>query len=152
MHLVFRKARHADLRDLLTMLDEGSLIGGHNPAPAEKIPPSINQAFDSILASPDNDLIVVELDGEIVGMMQLTIIPGISFNGSPRLMIEAVRVRTTHRNRGIGRQMLSWAIEQAREKNCRLIQLQSNKQRTDAARFYQSLGFEMSHNGFKLQL
>ena len=42
-------------------------------------------------------------------------------------------------------------IERARDKGARLVQLTSDKTRTDAIRFYESLGFTASHEGFKLK-
>lgn len=84
--------------------------------------------------------------------MQLTFIPGLSRRGGERLQIEAVRVSPAMRGRGVGRQMISWAIERARARGCRLVQLTSDKVRLEAHRFYGSLGFTASHEGFKLIL
>ena len=109
-------------------------------------------AFDCIETDPNNELVVAEAEDEVVGMLQLTFIPYLTYRGSWRCLIEGVRVRASHRGRGIGRQMFEWAIEQGRTRNCRLVQLTSNKQRQDAIRFYESLGFVPSHEGFKLDL
>lgn len=152
MELVFRSADLSDLRSLLALLDEGSLVGGHGPTDDDLIRQVTIDGFNRVLASPDNELVVVEKDGKLVGAMQLTFIPGVSFNGSLRLLIEGVRVKSSYRNQGIGRTMLGWAIDRAREKKCHLVQLLSNKRRREAADFYQSIGFKMSHNGFKLFL
>ncbi|GAA4581662.1 GNAT family N-acetyltransferase [Planotetraspora phitsanulokensis] len=111
-----------------------------------------DSAFAAIDADPGNELIVVESDGEIVGTMQLTFIPGLSRRGAVRLQVEAVRVASRHRSQGIGRKMMEWAAERARERGCGMIQLTSDKARTDAHRFYASLGYEASHEGFKLLL
>ena len=53
---------------------------------------------------------------------------------------------------GLGSQFFHWAIEQARLRECGMVQLTSDKQRPDAIRFYESLGFTASHEGFKLKL
>lgn len=47
---------------------------------------------------------------------------------------------------------MEWVAERARGRGCRLVQLTSNKTRTDAHRFYESLGYLKSHDGFKLHL
>ncbi len=150
--LKFRPAEESDLLTLLKLLDEGGLSSMHCPREGQAIPSSTFKAFREITKSPDNQLIVAELSGQTVGMMQLTYIPGISYQGSWRLLIEGIRVKTEFRNQGIGRSMIEWAIDQARENKCRLIQLTSDKRRENAARFYHSLGFKASHQGFKLFL
>lgn len=110
------------------------------------------RAFDAIEADDRQLLVVVETDGTVVGTLQLSFIPYLTHRGGERAQIEAVRVRSTSRDRGIGRRMLEWAIEQARARGCHLVQLTMDKRRNDARRFYESLGFEASHEGFKLHL
>jgi GNAT superfamily N-acetyltransferase len=69
--------------------------------------------------------------------------------GMWRGMIEVVHVDAGHRSRGLGSQMMEWALARCRERGCGMVQLTSNKQRTDAHRFYERLGFLKSHEGFK---
>ncbi|MCY1556533.1 Aminoalkylphosphonate N-acetyltransferase [compost metagenome] len=69
-----------------------------------------------------------------------------------RGQIESVRITSDIRGGGIGRQMIEWAIEQCRKRNCGLVQLTTDKSRADAIRFYKSLGFVDSHEGMKLSL
>lgn len=109
-------------------------------------------AFEQIAADPRCRLVVAEADGRIAGTLQLTVLPGLSRNGMLRAQIEAVRVAAGERGRGLGRQMIGWAIEVSREQGCGLVQLTSDKRRRDAIRFYESLGFEASHEGLKLVL
>ena len=85
-------------------------------------------------------------------MLQLTFIPYLTHIGSWRCLIEGVRIHTKYRGQGLGTEFFEWAIERAKAKNCNIIQLTSDKQRTDALRFYESLGFEATHEGFKLKL
>ncbi|MEM7044797.1 MAG: GNAT family N-acetyltransferase, partial [Pseudomonadota bacterium] len=101
---------------------------------------------------PNNRLIVAEHDGEVVGCMQLTAIPHLTFTGGKRMQIEGVRVKEAFRSQQVGRRMITWAIDEARACGCHLVQLTSNRQRTDAMRFYESVGFEPSHVGYKLYL
>ncbi len=109
-------------------------------------------AFDAIDGDPNNELVVGELAGRVVAVLQLTCIPTLTRRGSRRALIEGVRVDARLRSGGIGRRLVEWAIERAREKGCRLVQLTSDKRRGDAIRFYESLGFVASHEGMKLEL
>ena len=83
----------------------------------------------------------------IVGLL-----PGLARRGALRAQIEAVRVRDDCRNRGLGAALVDWAIEEARRRECALVQLTTDKSRADAHRFYERLGFVASHEGLKLRL
>ncbi len=147
----FREARRSDLAAIVELLADDELGSGRESTAGEPAD-SYVKAFAEIAADPNNELIVVCSGDEIVGTLQLTFIPNLTFQGGRRALIEGVRVRDFARGRGIGREMIAWAIDRAREKGCHLLQLTSNKQRTGAIRFYQSLGFEPSHEGMKLYL
>ena len=109
-------------------------------------------AFERIQQSPDNELIVGVLDGCIVATLQLTFIPGLTYEGGWRAQVEAVRVCSDLRSRGVGTQLMNWVIARARERGCCLVQLTTDLRRVDAKRFYQRLGFVASHAGMKLKL
>ncbi len=147
----FREARRSDLAAIVALLADDELGAGRESTAGEPADCYV-RAFEEIAADPNNELIVVCSGDEIVGTLQLTFIPNLTFQGGRRAQIEGVRVKNAARGRGIGREMMAWAIARAREKGCRLLQLTSNKQRTDAIRFYQSLGFKASHEGMKLYL
>jgi GNAT superfamily N-acetyltransferase len=110
------------------------------------------EAFDTIAAHPDNEVIVATLGGEVIATLQLTFIPGLTFNGAWRAQVEGVRVRGDLRSQRIGTGLMEWAIRRARERGCRMVQLTSNSKRTAARRFYERLGFTASHTGMKLYL
>ena len=110
-------------------------------------------AFETIDADPAQLVVAVEgADGNLVGTMQLTFIPGLSRGGATRMQIEAVRVAETERGNGLGSAMIAWAIDRARDRGARMVQLTSDARRADAHRFYERLGFDASHVGFKLFL
>lgn len=109
-------------------------------------------AFDRIMADPAQHLIVASRSGRLLGTMQLTLIPGLSGRGSTRALIEAVRVADGARGEGLGTRLIEHAIDLSRSAGAALVQLTSNASRTDAHRFYQRLGFERSHYGFKMKL
>ncbi|NUT04498.1 MAG: GNAT family N-acetyltransferase [Hamadaea sp.] len=147
--LAVRRATLADLPAIVAMLADDHLGATREGAPDD---PAYATAFAEIDADPHQRLVVGELDGEVIATMQLTIIPGIGRKGARRALIEAVRVRSDRRGGGLGKQLIGWAIETARTENCAMVQLTSDKSRTDAHRFYDRLGFTQSHVGYKLAL
>ena len=116
------------------------------------LPESYVKAFEEIDADKNNELIVAESDGAIVGTLQITFTPSISFQGGKRATVESVRVDEKNRGRGISKELMKWAINRAKEKNCFAMQLTTNADRRDAHRFYENLGFKGSHLGMKLYL
>ncbi|MCB1582219.1 MAG: GNAT family N-acetyltransferase [Xanthomonadales bacterium] len=147
----FRQAQKKDLPQLVQMLADDPL-GAKRENPTLPLTESYLQAFATIDKDPNNELIVAEQDQQIIGMLQLTFIPYLTYQGSWRCLIEGVRVHKDHRGQGVGRLLFEWAIKRGRERSCQLVQLTSDKQRSDAIRFYQQLGFVPSHEGFKLSL
>lgn len=143
--VIFRTATENDLPAIVALLSDDAIGAGR-----EGESDGYLSAFEEIAADPRNHLVVADSGGEVVGTMQLTYIPGISRKGAERALIEAVRVTSARRGQGIGRMMILWAIDQARERGCALVQLTSDKRRSGAIRFYESLGFEPTHEGMKL--
>ncbi|WP_374526023.1 GNAT family N-acetyltransferase [Sphingopyxis sp.] len=147
--LVLREARRADLPVILAMLAEDTIPPAREADPSD---PRYLAAFAAIDGDPNQHLIAAELDGRVVGTMQLSFLPGLSFIGSWRGLIEAVRIAADLRGQRLGEQMILWAVEQCRARDCKLVQLTSSATRTDAHRFYARLGFVQSHVGMKLHL
>ena len=149
MSLTFRDATRADLKTILQLSFDGAAAPGLVAQPEPDNPKTL-AAFDAIAADPNHRLIVAERDGEIVGTVQISFLPGLANNGAWRGQIESVHIRADQRGKGLGGEMMTWAIARCREKGCALVQLTSNKLRTDAHRFYERLGFKKTHEGFKL--
>ncbi|WP_433537707.1 N-acetyltransferase family protein [Micromonospora sp. CA-249363] len=147
--MIFREAVRADLPDVIALLADDVLGRARDFTQVDE---AYERAFADITADPRNVLIVAEQDGDVVGCLQITYIPGLGRHGAERSLIEAVRVRSDRRGQGLGRQLMVWAIDQARQRGCALVQLTTDKSRTDAHRFYLSLGFTASHEGMKLPL
>ena len=147
--LVMRRATQADVPAIVALLADDEL--GAKRESLDDVNPYV-LAFAAINADPHQLLIVAELDSDIVGTMQLTFIRGLSHRGATRAQIEAVRIAASLRGQGLGTTLIKWAIEEARRRNCYLVQLTSNNSRLDAHRFYTRLGFTQSHAGFKLPL
>jgi GNAT superfamily N-acetyltransferase len=149
MALRIRRAQRTDVPALVSLLADDDLSRGREQA-GSTIPDAYWRAFDAIDADDRQLLVAAELDGVIVGTLQLSFIPYLTYQGRERAQIEAVRVASASRGAGIGRRMLEWAIEQAHLRGCHLVQLTMDKRRTGARRFYESLGFEATHEGYKL--
>lgn len=147
--LTYRAARAEDLPFIVGLIVEDSVVMTGDRV-AEALHADYRTALAAVDADPNQEMIVVEQDGAPVGCFQLSYIPGLMRRGMWRGQIEVVHVAATHRNAGLGTAMMQWAIERCRQRGCGLIQLRSNKKRIDAHRFYRRLGFEQSHEGFKL--
>jgi GNAT superfamily N-acetyltransferase len=151
MKVSFRTAKAEDLLSIVRMLAD-DFLGQQRERYEDPLPESYVKAFREIDADPNNELIVAERDGEVVGTLQLTYTPSICFQGGKRCTVESVRVDAKYRGKGIGREMMLWAIERAKENGCISMQLTTNNDRVDAHRFYEGLGFSKSHVGMKLKL
>ncbi|WP_241758626.1 GNAT family N-acetyltransferase [Pyxidicoccus parkwayensis] len=149
--VTFRVATVADLPTILALLADDSIARSRTGYTAEPTP-SVRAAFDEISADPNNELIVGELAGEVIATLQITYIHGLSRGGMRRALVEAVRVRSDLRGQRIGEQLMEDAMARARARGCGLMQLTTDKRRTDAHRFYARLGFEASHEGMKRAL
>lgn len=149
--LVIRRARRDDLPAIVHLLADDRL-GATREADVDPLPASYAEAFEAIDHDPNHVLAVAEAGGRVVGVLQLTFLPYLTYQGSWRALIEGVRVASDQRSSGIGRQLIEWAIERARTQGCRIVQLTSDKTRVDAIRFYERLGFVASHEGMKLRL
>ncbi|GHO86391.1 GNAT family N-acetyltransferase [Dictyobacter formicarum] len=149
--LTIRQATRADVPAIVRLLAD-DILGKQREYDQDPLPQAYYTAFERIDRDPNNELIVVDLAGEVIGTLQFTLIPLLSFQGSTRAQIEAVRVDQRYRSHGIGRYLFEWAIERARQSGCRLVQLTTNASRADAHRFYERLGFVSSHVGMKLDL
>lgn len=151
MNVKYRQATREDLPEIIRMLAD-DVLGSMRERYETPLPTTYVKAFEEIDEDKNNELIVAALDGAVIGTLQLTFTPSISFQGGRRCTMESVRVDEKYRGHGIGREMMLWAIERAKEKDCISMQLTTNNDRADAHRFYESLGFSKSHVGMKLRL
>ena len=149
--LTFRRAARDDLPRIVALLADDPL-GAKREAYTDPLPRSYYDAFAAIERDPNNELVVAEHGATLAGLLQMTFIPCITYRGGWRALIEGVRVAAELRSSGVGRSLFTWAVERARQRNCHLVQLTSDKSRPDAIRFYESLGFVASHEGLKLHL
>jgi predicted N-acetyltransferase YhbS len=151
IEVLIRPAERSDIAAIAALFADDA-VGGHGDTTDESARPRYEAAFGRIAASPNDMLYVAEWKGEVVGTFQTTLVTTMSGQGTSSLTVSAVQTRADLRGHRIGEQMMRFAIEEARAKGARLVQLMSNGKRIDAHRFYERLGFVKSHTGFKMKL
>ena len=149
--VVTRVAEPRDLPQLVAMLAD-DFLGRQREVFTDPPADCYVEAFTSIAADPNNEIIVACVGDRVVASLQLTFTPSLSYQGSVRATVESVRTAAALRSRGIGSALMRDASERARARGCRMVQLTTNRQRPDAKRFYERLGFEATHDGMKLML
>jgi GNAT superfamily N-acetyltransferase len=150
-NLIFRRATEADVPAIIRLLADDMLGSSREALEAESLPQYLN-AFRVVDADANQFLLVVDDGTGIVGTLQLTFIAGLARGGLKRGLVEAVRVASDRRGEKIGEAMFAWVLEKCRRESCGIVQLTTDKSRTDAHRFYDRLGFEPSHIGYKIKL
>lgn len=151
--LIIRDAMAADIPAVVGLLADDER-GRKREVVADPLPQSYADAFAAITADPRSKLVVAELDRDrrAVGTMQLAFIPGMTYQGSERLIVMALFVAQDFRGQGIGEAMIHWAIDAAKARGCRFISINTHKSRERAHKFYKRLGFKPSHVGFTQEL
>jgi GNAT superfamily N-acetyltransferase len=149
--LEFGLARASELTELVGLLADDPL-GAKRERAEDPLPDAYAAAFQAIEEDPNQELVVARSGGSVVGMLQITFIPSLTYVGSWRAQIEGVRVRRELRGAGVGARLLAWARERAEGRGCRLLQLTTDKARPEALLFYERLGYRASHEGMKLPL
>lgn len=146
-----RKAGPQDIAAIVRLLAQ-DMLGEAREEISDPLPCAYRSAFEAIDRDPNQFLAVMVDAQEVIGTLQLTFIAGLSRRGATRGQIEAVRISAARRSEGLGEKLFEWAIEKCRERQCALVQLTTDQRRSDAHRFYERLGFEATHVGYKLRL
>jgi len=150
LQITIRPAGRDDVGAIVRMLADDPL-GTARERLEDPLPQSYFKAFETLDRDPNIRLVVAEEGGAVVGCLQLCVLPGLSSQGASRGLIEDVRVAANRRSRGIGEQLVQWAVAEARAKGCKLVELLTHHTRVDAQRFYERLGFARSHVGMTLR-
>jgi ribosomal protein S18 acetylase RimI-like enzyme len=145
-----RPARRYDVAAIIAMLADDHL-GRARERLEDPLPSLYYDAFERLSRDPNIELMVAEEGGRVVGCLQLCILPGLSSQGASRGLIEDVRVASDRRSRGIGEQLVQWAVGEAKARGCKLVELLTHHTRVDAQRFYERLGFSRSHVGMTIR-
>ena len=145
-----RRARREDVPAIVAMLADDHL-GRARERVEDPLPVVYYQAFERVERDENLTLVVAESEGRVVGCLQLAVLAGISSQGGIRGLLEDVRVASDCRSRGIGEQLVQWAVAEAKARGCNLVELLTHQTRTDAQRFYKRLGFALSHAGMTVR-
>ena len=148
--ITIRRACTDDVGAIVEMLAD-DYLGCARERLENPLPAAYGQAFERLDCDSNIALVVAEEAGVVVGCLQLCIMPGLSSQGASRGLIEDVRVASDRRSRGIGEQLVTWAVAEARAKDCKLVELLTHQTRVDAQRFYERLGFSKSHVGMTMR-
>lgn len=151
MKLTYRLATEADLPEIVRLLADDHLGGGRERY-TDPLPPEYGKAFAGLQKIGAEVILAEDEAGAIIGCLQLLILPGLGSLGKQRAQIEAVRIESSLRGKGLGSQLIGYAVQRAKEKGCKMVQLTSDNSRQGAHRLYERLGFKASHVGMKLYL
>jgi ribosomal protein S18 acetylase RimI-like enzyme len=151
MDLEFRLAKREDLERIVELLAD-DVLGSKRERYENPLPECYIDAFNAIDSDRNNELVVACMNDDVVGVVQITFTPHIARQGGWRATIEGVRTSSSARGEGIGTKLIQYAIQRAKDRACQLVQLTSDKQREDAIRFYEALGFQATHEGLKMSL
>ncbi len=149
--IIFQRAKISDLSAIVELLTQDDLGKSRESLDKNNLS-AYEKAFAKISSDKNQYLMIGKIDDEIVATCHLTIMPSLTFKGTTRLQIEAVRVKISFRGQKIGEKMMSEIKDFARQNDCAIIQLTTNKSRFDAKRFYEKQGFVASHEGMKFDL
>ena len=149
--VLIRRAERIDVAAIVQLLAD-DVLGRSRERLTDPPADEYLTAFDAVDSDPNQLLAVMADESEVIGTLQISFIPGIARQGAWRGQIEAVRVAAARRSEGLGAAMFEWAIAECRKRGCALVQLTTDRQRPDAHRFYEQLGFEPTHLGYKRKL
>ena len=150
--VAIRRAVRADVEQIVRLGNKGGPDNKPRELLPETLPDGYFEAFDRIDRDANQLLMIAEMNGRIIGTFHLTFLTYLAGAGKEDCQVESVHVAEEWRGKGIGKQMMNWAIDTAKRRGCRRVQLTTDKQRLDAHRFYLGLGFALSHEGAKLSL
>lgn len=146
LSLEIREATDQDLPSILSLyaqpdMDDGKVL---SPEQAHKI-------FVRMKGYPDYRVYVAVDHEEVVGTFALLIMDNLAHMGSPSGVIEDVVVHLSWQGKGVGKQMMQFAMDRCRERCCYKVALSSNMKRKVAHHFYESLGFQKHGYSFVIE-
>jgi len=148
MDLEIRKATESDLPAVLRLYAQPGMDSGRvlTVGAAAKI-------LRRMATYPDYAVYVASADnGSVVGTFALLVMDNLAHMGAPSAVVEDICVEERLRGQGIGRAMMHFAMEFARQRGCYKLALSSNAARERAHAFYRSLGFEQHGLSFHVPL
>jgi GNAT superfamily N-acetyltransferase len=147
MNAKIRETTEQDLEAILSIYAQPDMDNGHSMTLDEA-----RRLFQKIRSYPDYQIYVADVEEKIVGTFSLLIMDALAHLGAPVAIVEDVAVDPRWQNRGIGKQMMRFAMDSARAKGCYKLALSSNLKRKAAHQFYRSLGFAQHGVSFHVEL
>lgn len=147
--MIFRRATREELPQIVDLLADDDIARNRESANDASLQ-RYAAAWTEMERDPANWILVAVEEGMVLGLLQLTLIAGLSRQGTKRAQIESVRVKSANRGRSVGKQLMTFAIQTARDHGCGLVQLTTDKRRPEAKSFYESLDFQATHEGMKI--
>lgn len=103
----------------------------------------LEEKLKMMLKHPNEEFFVYEVEGKVVAMMSMHIIPQIALEGDfARLSYFAVDAN--YRGEGVGKKMEKYAVKLAMDRKCDRIELHCNERRVESHKFYYRQGYEES--------
>ena len=146
MSVHIRQARSADVAAVLALYAQ---IDFNNDAVLSEV--AAQKIFAEFARYPSYRLFVALDATQVVGSYALLVMHNMAHGGMPSAVVEDVVVASAEQGRGIGRQMMSHAKEQAKAAGCYKLALSSNRARHAAHAFYESLGFDQHGLSFVIE-
>ncbi|WP_342748417.1 GNAT family N-acetyltransferase [Solemya velesiana gill symbiont] len=105
-----RRANKQDIPEILSLYAQPDLDDGRMLSTSEA-----DDIFNRMAAYPGYAIYVAEADNGIVGTFALLIMDNLAHLGAPSAVIEDVAVAPELQGQGIGRKMMTFALEQERK-------------------------------------
>ncbi|MEN9824117.1 MAG: hypothetical protein RLZ04_2543 [Actinomycetota bacterium] len=109
------------------------------PQLSKSSPPPVDGEVAEMVSSPASDVLVARVDGRIVGTLTLVVF---RIPTGVRAWIEDVVVDDSARGHGVGEALNQFALDLARSKGAKTVDLTSRPSREAANRLYQRIGFQ----------
>lgn len=148
---LIRTATENDLPRILELYQQLAIPPVEDDSLDNPVLDSHVHAFDDIIALPGCEVAVVEEDGNVIGTAMLMIVPNLSHNGKPWIIVENVVIDNKYRRTGAGKLLMEYVKEKALATGCCKIQLMSDKRRSEEAhKFYKAIGYNATAEGFRM--
>ncbi len=146
MEIEIRKAVEQDLENILQIYLESGLDSVVLPIEKAKL------IFNKFSQYPDYQLFVADFENEIIGTFALLIMDNLGHMGTPAAVLEDIGISAKFQGKGIGKKLMEFAMNEAKNKGCYKMTLSSNLKRESAHAFYDSLGFKRHGYSFLIEL
>jgi ribosomal protein S18 acetylase RimI-like enzyme len=145
LQVAVRQAALSDIAAILNLYEAAGITGEKRLSTAEglrKLEEISRYPFYRVFVATDGDV--------IVGSYEFLLMDNLAKGGAKTAIVEDVAVDPRVQRKGIGRKMMNHAMALAKEKGAYKLVLSSNKNRTEAHAFYESLGFERHGISFRV--